>query len=260
MRPPIYEPNGRAREYAPLALNLWDTCSFSCKYCYVPKVLHKRPEDFHIKAPPREGVLEALQGQLKRDADREEPKFCGGDRRVLLCFICDPYQPHEDGFTRQALELLVEYAVPFSVLTKGGMRAVRDFDLYAGGAGIFGTSLCFIDDQFARPWELGAAGVADRVNAIMGAREAGIRTWLSIEPVIEPWQALLLIEHQADIVNEFRVGKLNYHPHAKTIDWAAFALDALAALQESGCSWYIKDDLYQYLPPGSPQSSRRIIS
>jgi len=270
MRPPIYEPKGRAREYAPLALNLWDTCSHGCKYCYVPKLLHKKPEDFHVVGPPREGVLEALRKQLDRDVEKERPEFCGGDRRVLLSFISDAYQPHEDGTTREALEMLVEYDVPFSVLTKGGMRAVRDFDLYANGAGHFGTTLCFTDDLYRQAWEPNGASVYDREQAIVEARSRGIRTWISIEPVVMTGQALQVItwlSHWTRLytIDEFRVGKLNYIGSVNTddeetkaelrrIDWAAFALDALAALQESGCDWYIKDDLYAYLPPGSPQS------
>ncbi len=252
MRPPIYEPRGWAREYAPLALNLWNTCSHGCKYCYVPQTMHKKPEDFHVAGPPREGLLEALEQQLLSDRDYS---IRSNDRRVLLCFTCDPYQPHEDGFTRQVLEILVEYNVPFSVLTKGGMRAVRDFDLYAGGAGHFGTTACFASDQLRRDWEPGAATMQSRQEALATAHEQGIRTWVSIEPVIYPIEALRLIERRFDIVDEFRIGKLNHHPHAQTIDWAAFAWDALAALQDSGCDWRIKDDLFVYLPPGSPQCS-----
>lgn len=226
MRPPIYEPKGRAREYAPLALNLWNTCVHGCKYCYVPQWLHKKPESFHVAASPRKGVLTAVRDQLKKDVDSNQPEICGGDRRVLLCFTCDPYQPHENGFTRQVLELLVEYNVPWQVLTKGGMRAARDFDLYAGGAGTFGTSLCFTDDVTRREWEPNAGFIHSRILAIKQAHDAGIYTWLSIEPVIHHGQALAL-----------------------------FAQYALATLQVSDCKWRIKDDLYKYLPPGSPQSS-----
>lgn len=259
MRAPIYEPKGRAREYAPLALNLWGTCSHGCKYCYCPGALRVKPEDFHVEGPPRPGVLEALRKQLAKDADKDQPEFCGGDRRVLLSFIGDCYQPHEDGFTRQALALLVEYHVPFSVLTKGGMRAARDFDLYADGMGTFGTTLCVSDEETRKAWEPHAANIWLRVRAIEEAKAMGIYTWVSIEPVIDPIHARWLIPMMSgDLggrVDEFRVGKLNHHPHAKTIDWAAFALDALAALQESGCAWRIKNDLYKYLPPDSPQSS-----
>ncbi len=36
----VYEPRGRAREYSPLALNLYRGCSSRCVYCYASDVLH----------------------------------------------------------------------------------------------------------------------------------------------------------------------------------------------------------------------------
>ena len=236
----IYEPKGRAGEYAELSLNLWLTCSHGCRYCYCPGMLHKSREEFHQVAPPREGVLEALR--------EKAPQYSGDPRRVLLCFMCDPYQPHEDGLTREALEILVENNVRFAVLTKGGMRAVRDFDLYADGMGTFGTSLSFSWASNSRMWEPWAAGVADRVDAIIRAHEMGIATWLSIEPVIDPLEACMLVEHQEHHIDEFRVGKLNHHPHAATVDWQAFALEVRETLERTGKRYLIKKDLAAYLP------------
>ena len=218
-------------------------------------LLHKKPEDFHVEGPTRDGLLRALYNQLYKDIRLEQPLICGGDRRVLLCFICDPYQPHENGFTRAVLETLVEHNVPFQVLTKGGVRGARDFDLYADGAGWFGTSLCFTDDATCKEWEPKAAPIGDRLLAIREAQSQGIYTWVSIEPVIDPVQAIEVIGRFRDSVDEIRVGKLNHHPHAENVDWVTFAKAAYWTLQELDCAWRIKDDLYAYLPPGSPQSS-----
>jgi len=177
-------------------------------------------------------VIEALRQQLAKDADQEQPEFCGGDRRVLLCFTCDPYQPHENGVTRQALKLLREYNVPFSVLTKGGMRAARDFDLYANGAGCFGTTLCFSSEASRREWEPGAAPLYGRLSALNNARGRGLATWLSVEPVIDPVQALDVLVIAAGIAHDIRVGKLNHHKLARQIDWRSFACRALELLQD----------------------------
>ncbi len=253
MKPPIYEPRGRAREYAPLALNLWGTCSHQCAYCYCPGILHVKPEDFHIEAPPRPGVLEALREQLAKDADKEQPEICGGEQRVLLSFIGDCYQPHEDGFTRQALEILVENNVRFTVLTKGGMRAARDFDLYADGMGTFGTSLSFADDESRQAWEPNSASLWNRIQAIDEAVAMGIYTWVSLEPVVDPVHTRWLITMLrgtilASAVDEFRVGKLNHHPHAKTIDWATCAVEVRDTLERAGKPYIIKKSLAAYLP------------
>jgi len=236
---PIYEPKGRAWEYAPLACNLWLTCSHGCKYCYVPPTIHKSREDFHIVAPPRQGVLEALRKQVA--------EFSGDPRSVLLCFTCDPYQPHEDGFTRKAIEIFVENDVAFTVLTKGGSRALRDLDLLAEGRGTMAVSSCWMDDDLRRQWEPGASPAGERLWPIKVAHKRGIPTWLSVEPVIEPEQALELIEYAHPFCNEIRVGKLNYHPHAKTIDWAGFACEAHSLLSGLPVRFTFKEDLAVYL-------------
>ena len=240
----IYEPRGPALEYSPLACNPYRGCVHSCGYCFAPACLRMTPEAFHAQSVTRPGFLLAMEKELR--------KLAGTDRRVLLCFTCDPYQPNEDGTTRKAIQLLNRYQVPFQVLTKGGTRATRDFDLYAQGDGVFATTLLFTDDADRAEWEPNAASVADRIEAIQQAHELGIRTWVSIEPVIDPAQAIALIPLLAAWVDEFRVGKLNHHPLAKTIDWQAFAVQVLDALQDSGRDYMVKDALASFLSAGAP--------
>ena len=38
----IYEPSGKAREYAQLAANLYEGCDHRCTYCFGPKALRKK--------------------------------------------------------------------------------------------------------------------------------------------------------------------------------------------------------------------------
>jgi DNA repair photolyase len=57
----IYEPGGRAREYAALAANLYSGCGHGCKYCYAPDVLHRKREVFHQNPTVREAVLEQFE-------------------------------------------------------------------------------------------------------------------------------------------------------------------------------------------------------
>lgn len=243
----IYEPRGMAREYAPLACNLYAGCLHGCRYCYAPACLHRAPEDFWSGSTVRPSILEALA--------KDAPKYAAGGEPVLFCFTSDPYQPNEAEHqtTRAALTIMAGAGCRFQVLTKGGLRATRDIDLFSGDTGVFGTTLLFTKDADRAEWEPGAASVADRVEAIRRFHDAGVRTWVSIEPVIDPSQALELIAILNPWVDEWRVGKLNHHPHAKDVDWAAFAARAIRALEDSGRDFMVKDALRPYLPQGAKQ-------
>lgn len=257
--PVIYTPRGMALEYAPLACNLYRGCQHGCTYCYAPNCLYMPRDRFHSSAEPRPGVIAALR--------KEAPKYRGTDQRLLLCFTCDPYQPAEEehGITRQALEVLVEHDIPLQVLTKGGLRATRDFDLLQAGDGWFATSLVFLDDADRAYWEPGAASVQSRIAAIEQAHDLGLHTWVSVEPVVDPRQALELIRELTPVVDGFKVGRLNHHPLATQIDWRAFTVDLVDVLEATGREYLIKDSLQPYLPHNHDDSapvaaSQRIVS
>jgi len=246
----IYEPAGRAREYAPLALNLYRGCSHSCTYCYAPDACRQDRADFHGNPKPRVDVIAKLERELAKGSEVGMQRMNGQKDPVLLCFTTDPYQPlaAETGITRRAIELLHQYGYPVHVLTKGGMRAAVDFDLLSTNAGdTFATTLTFLNRADSEQWEPHAALPASRLKAIALAHARGIATWISLEPVIDPEQTLEIIRRTHEYVDLFKVGTLNHHELAKTIDWPAFARRAVDLLQECGASYYIKNDLRRYL-------------
>lgn len=236
----IYEPRGRAREYAALAANLYSGCEHGCRYCYAPACLHRSPGEFHANAVQRKGVFESLQKEVHKHRNNTDP--------ILLCFTCDPYQPieAEHGLTRSAITLFAENDVKYSILTKGGMRAARDFDVMCNSKCEFGTTLLFTDKRSQEEWEPAAAPFADRILAIEKAHELGIYTYVSVEPVIDPDQAIRLIEQLHPIVDFWKVGKLNHHPLARQIDWQRFYNDAIEQLEACNANYYIKKDLLKY--------------
>ena len=63
----IYEPRGKAREYAPLAVNLYNGCGHSCEYCYAPSFIHTTRNKFG-KPEPRKDIIDKINydaGRLK---------------------------------------------------------------------------------------------------------------------------------------------------------------------------------------------------
>jgi len=241
----IYEPKGRAKEYSLLAANLYTGCSHGCLYCYAPGVLRMDKEKFHTEVAARKDVVKQIE--------KEAAALACTDRRVLLCFTCDPYQPLDDELqlTRQVLQILKKHRVPFQILTKGGMRAARDFDLYEKWDA-FATTMTFMQPTFMQPcyseiWEPRAALPDERVSAIKIAKEAGIQTWVSLEPVIDIWESLKIISQTHDFVDHYKIGKLNYIEPPVPVDWRRFGKEAITLCEFYGKSYYIKQDLAKYL-------------
>ncbi len=240
----IYAPRGQAGEYAPLATNPYRGCGHACAYCYVPKVLRMERAAFDAGATPRAGFLAAL----RKDATKY--RATGRDGQVLLSFTTDPYHPGDTSLTRETLKVLGEYGLGFCTLTKGGTRALRDLDLFRPERDAFASTLTTLDEGFSRKWERGAAMPADRLAALRAFHEAGIFTWVSLEPTLDTAASRAIIEATAGFVDLYKIGRANYLPMTKTTDWQAYTHDMLELVQRLGVAHYFKHDLQPYLPKG----------
>jgi len=228
---PIYKPKGRAKEYGELAINIYSGCNHGCIYCYAPLVLKRDRVEFHANVEPRKGIVEAVKRQL----DREQ--IAG--KLIHLCFTCDPYPAEIDTTpTREVIKAIKEAGNHVQILTKGGKRAVRDFDLLDSGD-MFGVTLTTggIEVYEGEP---GAATAYERILTLGQARQHGIKTWVSLEPVIDPEAVYGFIKYLND-ADIFRIGKMNYH--ASDISWAEFGAKCEALCKEHGREYYIKADL-----------------
>ncbi len=237
----IYEPSGAAGEYAKLALNHFRGCTHRCRYCYGPGVLRKSKGDYFRAADPKKKVIEQV------DSSCAALSWRGNKDEILLNFIGDPYQHEVEArdLTRAVLCRLIDWGQPFNILTKGGTRACGDFDLLESYSAVrFGTSLVFWDQESVDYWEPGAASIKNRIEAIERAKAMGIPTWVSLEPVIDPDQALRLIKEIHGIVDHWWVGKINrYKAAERKVDWVAFTARVEGLLQQLGASYNIKRSL-----------------
>jgi DNA repair photolyase len=241
----IYEPAGAAKEYAPLAANLYSGCLHGCTYCYVPGCLRKSRADFNSSVKARDGILQ----QLEKDADRMVKNKDG--RRVLFSFTSDPYQPFPEGvdITRQALQVMVDRGLNFEVCTKGGLRAERDFDLLKQG-GRLGVSLVWGNNIGISKYEPKASRLDGRVDSLYIAHKEGIYTWLSVEPVIDPYDVVFMLRDMLakGYVDEFRVGKINHDSLLeRAVHWQSFTDEAYDLLLKSGKKFMFKESLKPYL-------------
>lgn len=77
-------------------------------------------------------------------------------------------------------------------------------------------------------------------NIVMAKEVYGINTWLSCEPVLEPYAIYAAIE-VLDSVDVFRIGKMNHRQ--SNINWKEFGHKAEALCKEYGRNYVIKKDL-----------------
>jgi hypothetical protein len=241
----IYAPAGQAGEYSALATNPYRGCGHGCVYCYVPRTIHMKREEFDKGAELKDLFLERLR------IDAAKYQAAGTNEQVMLSFTSDPYHRGDTQPTRDTLKILVEHGMAFCTLTKGGTRALRDLDLFRPDRDAFACTLTSLDDAFAMKWEPLAALPGDRIAALKAFHEAGIFTWVSLEPTLNIESSLSVVEAVHSFVDLFKVGRANdCGALTKTTDWEGYTHRMVDLMHRLGQAHYIKKDLQPFLPPG----------
>lgn len=237
----IYQPKGKAGEYGEYALNLYDGCTHGCKYCYVPAIRYKTPQEYHSKAMARKFNLARLKNEISTHAGKP----------LFLCFTCDPYQPINDTekLTSRIIPLCHKNNIPVTILTKGGKRSGVDFPVLAKNPQLsnYGSTLTFLNESDSLEWEPDAALPNERISMLKKAHEMGIPTWASLEPVIDPAQSIEIIKACHGFIDVFKVGRWNHDQRSNLIDWKDFAKRTVEILESVGAKYYIKNDLKKFL-------------
>jgi len=236
----IYTPRGKAREYSPYALNIYNGCDHNCKYCYV-KILKLQRYKQNNEIEPRKDIIEKLEKQLKKQEITEQ---------VLLCFMGDPYCQADIGYetTREVLNILLKYNIPTAILSKGGKRILRDLDLFKQFKKIkVGATLTLLDEKESLEYEPNAALPRERIEVLKKLHNEGIKTWVSFEPVIRPLTTYQLLELSYPLVDQYKVGKMNHYILGTDVNWGEFGDNIVKKLIKYKKDFYIKKDLYKYM-------------
>lgn len=234
----IYVPTGKAREYSPLALNIYNGCDHGCTYCYTPLI--RRDTTLNSTVHLRENFIETLEKELFKNPPKEQ---------ILLSFMCDPYSHANEKYllTRSALEYLNLKKCKIAILTKGGSRCLRDIDLFKRFQNRIkvGATLTFTNNKQSIKIEPGAALPSDRIKTLKKLHDNEIKTWVSIEPVIDPVQSIELIESTISYTDQYKIGKMNHFEKRFNleIDWKKFMIDAVTLLRKAKKQLYVKQDL-----------------
>ncbi|MBM3156287.1 MAG: radical SAM protein [Chloroflexi bacterium] len=167
-------------------MNLYRGCTHSCVYCDGRAEGYYVEGEFGRDVAVKLNAIELLRWEL-------DPKR----KRVPLrrCFIMlgggvgDGYQPVERkyGLTRKALELMYEYNLPVSLLTKSTLIE-RDIDIIKSinkqSRAIVSFSFSSVDEGISAIFEPGVPPPHERLKTISLFKNAGISCGIFLLPVI----------------------------------------------------------------------------
>jgi DNA repair photolyase len=188
-------------------INPYTGCVHGCVYCYARfmKRFTGHTEKWGTFLDVKENAPELLQKQLQRQGMLFKDE-------VFLSSVTDPYLPAETKFqlTRKILEILLEYQVPISILTKSDL-VLRDLDLFKQFERCsVGLSLMTCDDEIARIFEPYATPPTRRLQAFQTLKEHGIATYAFVSPYLPRLSAIeQIMQALAGLVNEVGVEAIN---------------------------------------------------
>jgi len=188
-------------DYATDNITVYRACVYRCRYCWANLPLFRR----RIERGRYNPVAEAK-------------KYVGKSGKIIVVsFTGDPYPPVEEqsGLTRMVLAVLgMGKGNRVLVLTKNPRLALRDLDIMREHGDMWlGTTITCLDDDRASDWEPVAPPPSIRLEALREAHEAGVKTWVSVEPMIPGYtDPAKIIEDTSSYVDWYVLGSFNYMP------------------------------------------------
>jgi DNA repair photolyase len=188
--------------------NIYKGCTHGCKYCYAPSLTHdERAWGSYVDAKVNAAtVLERELRGLRKD-------------EVFLSSASDPYQPVEARYrlTRQCLEVLLRRGFPVSVLTRSPL-VLRDLDLLRRFEWArVGMSITTVP---VKKFEPGVPPLERRIETLRRLGASGIKTWVSLAPVIP---GLLMVD----------LDRLFANLSEANVGWVSFGLLRFVGYEES---------------------------
>jgi len=167
-------------------MNFYRGCTHNCVYCDGRSEKYQVEGEFGGEVEVKTNAIEILRRELDPKRKRVPLKKCfmmvGGG-------VGDSYQAVEKKyqFTRQALELMLEFNLPAHVLTKSTLIE-RDIDILKKineqTRAIVNFSFSSVDDEISAIFEPGVPSPSRRLETITKFKQVGIPCGLFLMPVI----------------------------------------------------------------------------
>lgn len=207
----IYQPAGKAQEYAQWACNFYVGCSNGCTYCYLKKGIGKavlggdKPtlkKCFKDEAH----ALEVFEKELLQNIDKLR------EHGLFFTFTSDPFLKETSKLTWNAAYIASENKVPVKFLTKKTDWVEPYLRYYTQ---LTAKKYMKIDNQFYAfgftltghdELETGASTNAERIEAMKRLHDAGFKTFASIEPIIDFESSYRMIYYTQHFCDLYKIG------------------------------------------------------
>lgn len=242
----IYKPKGKAGEYAQYACNFYTGCSNDCDYCYCKRGVMARLWDDKPHLRKRFKDTTDAYGQFIDDLLKhsDEIKQGGG---IFFSFTTDPCLPETQQLTMVCANYAMEdHGIPCYILTKCVSKefekTLREFAFYGYNIAV-GYTLTGRDGL-----EPNASSNEERIEAMKRIHDMGIKTFASIEPIIDFPNAMYVMRKTFGYCDLYKVGlrsgvKKNYYKDSDILDFYWWLYDL-----EGGQKVYLKDSFIDRIP------------
>jgi len=173
--------------------------------------------------------------------DKEIPKYKEQIKFVHLCFTTDPFMykhPEVSNMSLKIIEKLNSHGIRCTVLTKGIYpKELTNIEKY-GIRNEYGITLISLDNNFRKKFEPNSATYKGRINALKKLHDAGLKTWVSMEPYPTPnlvKQDLLKVLKEISFVDNIIFGKLNYNVKSTAFEDSKKFYDKQSKIVEKFC-------------------------
>lgn len=239
----IYEPKGKAAEYAPWACNFFTGCSNDCDYCYCKRGVMNHVWDTkpNLKKcfKDEDHAIDVFIDEMEKNIS--ELRKHG----IFFSFTTDPMLPETLDFHMNAVLIALERDVPVQILTKradfthywffGDLANKKMYDKLAIGFTLTGVDQL---ENYASPNK-------NRIITMKWLHDIGIKTFASIEPIIDPIESWAMINTISGWCDLIKVGLLSGK--------RAYGQQEIECLVEMikadtrGSKFYLKDSVVSYL-------------
>ena len=239
----IYQPAGKAAEYAEWACNFYVGCSNGCTYCYLKKgcgckILGGDKPTLKKCFKDENHAYEVFRNELIKNL--AEIKKHG----LFLSFTTDPMLPETIDLTLRVISTCAYLFVPTKILTKkmewidsGHYSALTMF----GDKTAFGFTLTGYDEL-----EPNASPNVERISAMEKLHKAGFKIFASIEPIIDFESSFKMIAATYGICDLYKVGLESGKKYDKD-SIELLVANVLVRATENNSKVYFKDSILKCL-------------